>query len=119
MACMLLRDSPVSGRPVCQGLTCSKTTVPAATLRLQVTSLPVDLVFIYDRSGSMSNSEVQDELDFMVLATEIFDKNVKDLQVRTAELDGCRAAPVHHRPRLCSSLLTSVVQGTHGACVCI
>lgn len=42
----------------------------------------VDLIFVYDRSGSMSSSNVQTELDFIVTVMKEFNKTVGDkLQV--------------------------------------
>ena len=42
----------------------------------------VDLVFVYDRSGSMTDDNVQTELDFIVTVIEQFNRTVGDkLQV--------------------------------------
>lgn len=48
----------------------------------QSTSREVDLVFLYDRSGSMGGSEVETELDFIQASIKVFDRIVASLQVR-------------------------------------
>lgn len=42
---------------------------------------PVDVIFIYDRSGSMTEADVETEIFFIETAIKEFDRIIESLQV--------------------------------------